>query len=259
MQAYILPTVSMMTLGKDVCVAVYFVGCDFKCPFCFTPHLLQSYARYLIDLREIQKLIEQHKPYITTVLLTGGEPLLQRPAAVALAQLSKKLGLRVAVHTNGSKPSALKSLVEAQLVDLVIWDLKAPPREDLFEQVTKSKTFFVSTATILNNVQEMLDLLIKSKSLLDIEVRTTIVPGLLYKKEDLFAMAQFIAPLQSKWILQPFNPYKELESKTLQGVHEPSDEFMKTLRDVIMKEFPAQWVEVHTLEDNYLKDLVVEQ
>lgn len=98
------------------CVFVRFTGCDLRCGYCDTTYAFhggEEMSREVI-LREIAR----HPSRL--VLLTGGEPMLQKE----LPELARELlarGYEVAVETHGQRP--LRELPEA-VVRIV--DVKTP-------------------------------------------------------------------------------------------------------------------------------------
>ena len=59
MQAYIKAVEPVhVDWTKNICLKIFFAGCDFKCPVCNTPHLIESREEFLVDLKEVKKEIE---------------------------------------------------------------------------------------------------------------------------------------------------------------------------------------------------------
>jgi 7-carboxy-7-deazaguanine synthase len=81
------------------CVFVRFTGCDLRCVYCDTAYAFHGGR----DLRRDEILAEVARHPTKFVLLTGGEPMLQRE----LPQLARELldrGYEVAVETHGQRP-----------------------------------------------------------------------------------------------------------------------------------------------------------
>jgi pyruvate formate lyase activating enzyme len=64
--------------------------------------------------------------YLDAVVISGGEPTLA-PDLDDYVERIKLLGFKVKLDTNGSRPDAVRSLIERGLVDYVALDLKADP------------------------------------------------------------------------------------------------------------------------------------
>ena len=69
-------------------------------------------------------MIASSAPFISGIVISGGEPTLQRDAVIALAGYAKTLGLKVGIQTNGLFPDTLDSLIRERLVDRVAIDYK---------------------------------------------------------------------------------------------------------------------------------------
>ena len=81
------------------CVFVRFTGCDLRCVYCDTAYAFHGGK----DLGRDEILAEVARHPTKFVLLTGGEPLLQRE----LPELARELlarGYEVAVETHGQRP-----------------------------------------------------------------------------------------------------------------------------------------------------------
>ena len=77
------------------CVFLRFAGCNLKCPWCDT----DVTKRFSASLDDILGELGQHRA--KSVILTGGEPTIQKGMPELVAALRKK-GYWVAVETNGT-------------------------------------------------------------------------------------------------------------------------------------------------------------
>lgn len=242
MQAYI-SALAPKSEGAEMCLYIFFSGCDFNCPSCSNSGLLDTLQEHLVDIKEIKKEIKSQANFLKKVVFTGGEPCLQRLALLDLARFCKKLNLAVVLDTNGSKPETVDSLLKDSLVDSIILDIKTPFEEAVFEKATKSKTFFIQPLQILEDINKTLKLLESYQEKVDIEIVTLVVPNILYRKEDLIAIGEVIGDLRCRWILKPFDN-ADVGDKRFSGIQPPSDSFMNDLLDVLQKEFPGMLIEV---------------
>ncbi|MFW6014404.1 MAG: radical SAM protein [Candidatus Nanoarchaeia archaeon] len=240
MEAFI-ESIEPVESGHKDFLNIYWSGCNFKCPWCNTPHLLESKEEFMIPLRDAKLQIKEHMSQITEVIFTGGEPCLQRLAVMNLAEYCKQSQLRVGVHTNGSKPICINSLLKQKLLDSVILDIKSPLEEESFEKITKSRTFFISTKQIISDINATLEILKDAN--IDIEIRTTIIPGWMYRKEDLIKIAELIKKIDCRWKLQRFEP-GEIVSKRLSEIMPPSEGFMEDLREALQKKYPNLRIDI---------------
>lgn len=240
MEAFIESVKPVESGHKDI-LNVYWSGCNFKCPWCNTPQLLESKDEFQVPLREIKSQIKEHAAQATEVVFTGGEPCLQRLAVMNLAEFCKQSQLRVSVHTNGSKPICINSLLKENLVDSIILDFKSPLEEESFEKITKSSTFFINTRQIISDIKATLEILKQAN--VDVQIRTTIIPGWMYRKEELLKIAEIIKKIDCRWQLQRFEP-GELVSKRLSEIMPPSEGFMEDLREAIQKKYPNLRIDI---------------
>ena len=77
------------------CVFVRFAGCNLKCPWCDT----DVRKRFEVSLDELLAELGQYKA--KSVILTGGEPTIQRDMPELVAAL-KQAGYWIGVETNGT-------------------------------------------------------------------------------------------------------------------------------------------------------------
>lgn len=103
---------------------VFVVGCNFNCWYCHNNHLLKKEVD-LINENTIFDFLSTHKSFIDAVVVSGGEPTLQKDLKSFLQQV-KSFGYKVKLDTNGTNFDVLKDVVESKLVDYVAMDIKAP-------------------------------------------------------------------------------------------------------------------------------------
>jgi pyruvate formate lyase activating enzyme len=69
-------------------------------------------------------MIKTSSPFISGIVISGGEPTLQKEAVLALAGYARTLGLVVGIQTNGLFPGTLEELISQHLVDRIAIDYK---------------------------------------------------------------------------------------------------------------------------------------
>ena len=185
-------------------LVISFAGCNFKCPWCFVQTQLEFKPEFLVPLREIKKKIADNLSFIDSILFTGGEPTLQRQALVSLGHTARSLGLQIGIVTNGTKPDVLKSLLLEGLLDFIALDIKSPFEPLLFEEITKSKTYFVKTDEYMNSIHDSIQVL--KLHPVDKEIRTTIIPTFLDSKKNIESIALLLNGLHAEWVLQRYIP-----------------------------------------------------
>lgn len=219
--------------GK-ISFVVLFSGSDFRCGF-YNPDYIEFKKEYNINIRDLKKEMEKNLNFIDVVTFAGGDPCLQKPSLTELARFARKLNLKISMHTNGTKPLCLRNILKNKLVDYLIFNLNSPFEEKIFEKVTKSSTFFRQTKEIISDIRQSLDLLKGAN--INIEIRTKIVPGLIYRKEDILAIADEIKDIDCTWVLEQFKPEENLVDKKLENISPPTLKFLDNLREAILNKY----------------------
>ena len=113
--------------GKLSCV-LFVSGCNFKCPYCHNPQLVKSDSAYsdCLDEEAVYDFLESRKGLIDGVVISGGEPTLQKNLPF-LCNKIKEMGYLVKLDTNGSKPGVIQALIDEDLVDYFAMDIKSDP------------------------------------------------------------------------------------------------------------------------------------
>ncbi|MEA1936530.1 MAG: anaerobic ribonucleoside-triphosphate reductase activating protein [Patescibacteria group bacterium] len=154
--------------GK-IAAVIFTVGCNFRCPFCHNPELVDPKEidyENKIEEKEILKFLNSRKEDLDGFCITGGEPTLQLDLTKFIKKV-KKLGFSVKLDTNGSYPNVVKNLVENKLVDYVAIDVKTIPEK--YDIMTSEKN-------IIEKIEKSIKAVVNSSS--DLELRTTVVPGI---------------------------------------------------------------------------------
>ncbi|MBC7084847.1 MAG: anaerobic ribonucleoside-triphosphate reductase activating protein [Methanomethylovorans sp.] len=178
--------------GK-VAIVLFLRGCPFRCPYCQNYDILTGSD--LVEVKLLQDKIESSIPFINCLVISGGEPLIQKNVVKELAKFAKKKGLLVGIHTNGFFPQVIEELLKDSLVDGFFIDVKAPMDDpEIYGKVIGLREYNLSLEPkeVIENVTKSLDIVSKSNA--HIEVRTTVMPGLVGSKEDIAAISQFLSP-----------------------------------------------------------------
>lgn len=165
-------------------------GCNLRCCNCHKRSFLVDRAvRESIPVDSILCHLEHFKSELDAVVIKGGEPTLQKNLDSFLTEL-RNLGYCTKLHTNGSKPDVLESLISKSLVDVISMDIKAPPAK---------LSHITGIALPWKHLEESAELLMKSK--VDYEFCTTVLPE--FSFEDILAIGQRIAGAR-RYVLQQF-------------------------------------------------------
>ncbi len=175
----------------DHVACVLFVGgCNFNCFYCHNRQLLDG-TQPNKDDGEIWEFLQKRKNQLDGVVITGGEPTIW-PDLLSFIQRIKDMGYKVKLDTNGSRPGIVAQLISEELVDYVAVDYKAPLFK--YEGICGE---YADAQAVLQTVDVL------TKSGIDFEVRTTVIPQL--TKADLMLMAQEL-PVVPRYVLNRYRP-----------------------------------------------------
>ncbi|MFA5406345.1 MAG: anaerobic ribonucleoside-triphosphate reductase activating protein [Candidatus Nanoarchaeia archaeon] len=165
--------------GKVACT-VFLPNCDFRCPFCHNPSLINSVSSLpVISEDEFFSFVDSRKGWLEGVCITGGEPLLSS-GLYEFIKMIKAKGLLVKLDTNGSLPKLLKRLIDAKLLDYLAMDIKASP-----ERYSEAAGVRVN----LTDIQESINLIRSSG--VPYEFRTTVLPRL-HSRDDFIKIGEWL-------------------------------------------------------------------
>jgi pyruvate formate lyase activating enzyme len=183
---------------KDHLSCVVFTGgCNFRCPFCHNSDLVLNHARmHDISEEQIRANLRKFKKWIDKVVITGGEPTLQKGLA-PFAERLKRDGYQVKLDTNGSHPEVVKELVKSGLVDCVAMDIKGP---------TRAYERWCGTNVDRDKIEESIDFIMEGH--VDYEFRMTVVP-FLHRESDVYEAAERIRGAR-RFTIQAFVPRNTL-------------------------------------------------
>lgn len=163
---------------------IFTQGCNFRCPFCHNPELISIRKKGQYSEEFILEEIDRRKKLIKGVVITGGEPTLQKDLPSFLFKIKKKR-LSIKLDTNGSNPQILIELIKSKLIDYVAMDFKTSiekyphaiglPKEESLKYI--------------KNI--LLSLKILREGNINFEIRTTVVPKIV-EENDLIEIRKTI-------------------------------------------------------------------
>lgn len=209
--------------GKLSCT-VFFSGCNFRCPFCYSKELVlpeEIKKHPEISEQTFFNFLEEKRGLLDGCVLCGGEPTIYGSELVEFVKKVKNKGFVIKLDTNGTEPETLKMMLDEKLLDYVAMDIKAPLNKEKYSIATGTKNVDIE------KIKESI-FLIKNSGV-DYELRSTIVPSI-HSKEDMIQMAKDISPAK-KYFLQGFRG----EKGTIANLKDIpySDEFMKEIGEEI--------------------------
>lgn len=115
---------SLMDYPDKIAAVLFTQGCNFNCPYCHNSELMEMRIGSISEA-EIFVHLEKNKSLLDGVVISGGEPTLQKDL-IPFLQRIKQLELSIKLDTNGSNPHIIYQLLENKLLDYIAMDIKAP-------------------------------------------------------------------------------------------------------------------------------------
>jgi pyruvate formate lyase activating enzyme len=196
--------------GK-VAATIFVSGCNFRCRFCYNKDLVEDNVDAISE-KEVFKFLESRKGLLEAIVICGGEPTIHQDLPEFISKI-KKLGFLVKLDTNGTNLDILKKVD----VDYIAMDIKAP--NDKYKEITGLDC----------DVQEAINWI--KESGIDYEFRTTLVPGLVEKKEIL-DIAKWISPAK-RYIIQNFIAQDTIIDENLRDKKSFEDQYLQDIVDEI--------------------------
>lgn len=121
-----LEPMSLTAWEGRVAAVISLQGCNFNCSGCPVPHLVPATRDAGgIPAESVVDSLHRRRRWLDGVVVSGGEPTLHEGLEEFFTAL-RPLGLPLRLHTNGSNPSVIRSLLEVGAVDSVAMKLLAP-------------------------------------------------------------------------------------------------------------------------------------
>lgn len=229
------PFSSVEYSGKTASV-VYFAGCNFRCPWCWTYEYIDPVDGIEKELEEVVEEIEQSTS--EAVVIDGGEPTRQPKQLNSLCEVLDDMGYPIQVNTNGSNPHVIEELGLSGKIDRLGLDIKAPlqfsRRYSKVIGVSMKEEFKKGIKTILRS---------NKACKFRLEPRTTIVPNLTDSGHWIRKIAEQVSKYTDTYVLQAFSPeqgtfdreYEEEEKVTRDQLLELAREAQRYIRNVKIK------------------------
>ncbi|MCB9482285.1 MAG: anaerobic ribonucleoside-triphosphate reductase activating protein [Desulfobacteraceae bacterium] len=209
---------SLIDYPGKISSVLFTKGCNFKCPYCHNPELIPfEKDNLVIDINEFFSFLQSRKNFIDAVVITGGEPCLQKNI-IEFALEIKKLGFFIKLDTNGSRPEIIEELLKKKTIDLIAMDIKTT-----FDEYHR----FTSEKDIENKLNKSVNLIINSNT--DYYFRTTCAKPLVTKEN----FSKIMKEIQGakKYVLQKFIEKKVFKPDFFKGIDQFSEADFKWLKD----------------------------
>lgn len=201
---------SLIDYPGKVSAIVFTIGCNFRCPYCHNPELVDETADE-ISAADFFSFLESRRGKLDAVTITGGEPTLHADLLDFMRAI-KRLGFLIKLDSNGTSSETLETAIDAQLVDYIAMDIKAPLAN--YEGT-------VARPVDIAAMQRSIALLKAGK--VPYEFRTTVIKSLL-SIDDFHAIGKTIAGA-SRYYLQKFVSTKLLNPAFIRKTTYSDEEF----------------------------------
>ena len=194
---------SLVDYPGKISSIVFAGGCNLRCPFCHNPCLvLDPTSQPRVTEREFFKFLDSRKGLLEGVVISGGEPTLQKDLPEFVSGI-KSRGFLVKLDTNGTRPEVLEPLLAAHMLNDIGIDYKVPAAR--YSEVAADPK---QGPKFAENVAR--SILLAFQYGITPDIRTTVHRDML-ELEDLAQMHDELVDLGVKrWYLQQFNPVEVL-------------------------------------------------
>lgn len=175
-----------------------------------------------MTVEDVLKAIENVRPFITGITISGGECMLQKEFVIELCEAVKKLGLTAFIDSNGSIPFyGDDRLINA--IDMVMLDVKSFDKEEHKMLTGQDNEIVLKNMEYLASINKLY------------EIRTVIVPDVLDNERNVDMTSKRLAELNPniKYKLIKYRPIGVRTDIIKSSV--PTDEMMAKLKDIAEK------------------------
>lgn len=218
--------VSTVDWEDHVSMVVFLAGCNFNCPFCYNADIIPRTSGEIYDWDTWEATLDELYPkFVDSITFCGGEPTLQMVPLIRAIVAAKAKGLKIKVDTNGSNPIVIRRLVEGHMVDRIALDVKARPDEFTYNTVIGGTTVPRYLSRIHNTMK------VTKTYDTELEVRTTVVPGLNDSKDGIVDIANFIKDYADIYYLQQYTN-QGVTHPIFKTIESPSIDYLKGLAEL---------------------------
>lgn len=207
---------SLIDFPNKVASILFTLGCNLRCPYCYNWRLILEPGGPFLSEEEALQILKSRRKYVDAVVITGGEPTLQKDLPQFLRRL-KENGFAVKLDTNGFFPDVLSECLP--YVDYVALDVKTSPEK-----------YVLLGARDISNYLYTLEML--KRGIVDYEFRSTVVPSFI-DEEDITKIGELVKGAK-RFALQPFIPGDTLDKK-FDSVQPYSNEKIAQFADMMKK------------------------
>jgi len=205
---------SLIEWEGKISSAIFLAGCNFRCPFCHSPDLVERSDLEVIPFSALADTVKRAEGWVDGVVISGGEPTTYRDLESLILRI-RALGVGIKLDTNGSNPELLSELIDSSLIQAVSMDVKAPLTPEKYRAAT-------GTWADVDAIRESILALVRSD--IEYEFRTTVCPEL-HSHEDILQIAAELRGAR-RYVLQIFRPARCLDPAFERVASPPREELV---------------------------------
>jgi len=177
---------------------IFTYGCNLRCSYCHNPELVihPCNKAALISEDEVVEYLKKRKVLIDGLVITGGEPTLQKDL-ISFIKKIKNLGILVKLDSNGVLDNIIEEIINLNIVDYWAMDVKYPSE------------YYKEYEIDIKAIKHSIEIIMNSGK--DYEFRTTYVKGI-HSIEDAKDIGELIKGAQNYYI-QNFRKGKTIDPK----------------------------------------------
>jgi pyruvate formate lyase activating enzyme len=212
---------SLIDYPGKLSAIIFTQGCNFRCPYCHNPELVEpKLFQKPLDEKIIFSFLEARKGKLDAVVITGGEPTLQKDLPEFIRKI-KNAGFLVKLDSNGTSPGMLQLLLEEELIDYIAMDIKAPLGK--YEKVVQAE---IHTKLIKESIETIMN------SGISYEFRTTLAKEMLTKAE-IISIGKLIKGAKLYVLQKLINRGKLLDPIFMNSIQKYSDKELNLIKQEI--------------------------
>lgn len=128
--------ISLGEFPGEISLILYSGFCICQCPWCFNPDLINKKP---LSFKQAKEAIDEHLGFITALVLSGGEPILN-PFFLKIINYAKSKGLKIKINTTGLVYENMRKNAFIPYVDYINISLKGSYAE--YKKVLKLSTVY---------------------------------------------------------------------------------------------------------------------
>jgi pyruvate-formate lyase-activating enzyme len=223
---------SKKILGRN-CSELHLVGTNLQYNFLSNEENMQMDSRYSMLIKDIKNELDCVKKISKTLIIKNGEPFLQSTALRNIAKHAKDNNMLVSVETYGTKPGALRQAINENLIDILTLKIYSPLTDSWFKRMNRSN-LLTNYSELIANIKESIKILSATK--IKVNIRTIIVPSLIYKKNDIHSICKQISKINN--CTYEICEFQTSEAgKLFANIKAPGKEFMEELKKDVQSKF----------------------